>query len=1095
MISERASTRSVFGRVALCSILLAAAAGSLAAQLTTGTILGTVKDPSAAVLPGVTVTVTNMETGIARTSLTGSRGEFQIPGLAVGSYEVQVTTAGFQTEIRKGITLNVGREAVVDFTLQVGAVAEQVTVTGEAPLIEITSATVGGVVDSKQMRDIPLNSRSFLELIPLQANATITEMGEQSASKGYGKKLSIAGTRYNTSLFLLDGASMNDVSNTAGSAAGTLAGIETVREFKVITNAYDSEYGRHTGGVVSAVTKSGTNQFHGVVFEFLRNDNLDASKWETNAFGGVKPAFRRNQFGGALGGPIQRDRTFFFGSYEGLREGLGRTQVYDVPGFSMRNGLLPAGGGTLQNIGVAPAVRPFLLAFPEPNVPCATNCLGQGYPFDRNNGAGQFSKAINQTTVQNYFTARIDHRFSDSDSVFGRFTSDRAERLTPDLTTEEVLRSPNRFVTLEEAHIISPALLSRSHFSFSRTNLWIFDGELSGFKSPIFSFDGSDVPGRISVTNLSAWGGSSTNPKVNLQNLFQLKEDFNYTVGRQSLKFGVEFDRAQFNQRSDFHSGGTFTFASLGEFMRNDVSQANFVKPGSDNIRGWRQNVTGLYIQDDIKVKPEFTANLGVRYEFVSTPHEVNMKVANIWDLREEHLYKATPDTTDLGDPYLTNPSLKNFAPRVGFAWDPFGGGKLSVRGGFGLFFEQLTNYESIASGGVRAAPYYSTADLFRQDFQRLGLTIDFPNTYVSQRSLLASGAGGKPQIDGFIHYASQPYVMKWGLDIEKQIAPSTTLETGYSATRGIHLVRGNLQLNVTPSEIRNGRRFILVQQELPNPFFNRIRWRITDGMSDYHSFRLTVNKRFSRGFQFQSAYTVSKSTDDSSTWTGSSDFGAADRNGYRTNKDHGLSGFDVRQSWTSNFIVDLPGRNLKGAAGKALGGWNVSGILRFNSGNPFTLTAQNPQARVGTTTFAPQFVDGAALDLVPGADQGQVYTQNPNKYYNTSNYALPACWTNPAGCNPVGYFQGNVGKNHIISPGVANVDFTLMKDTAMPWMGESGSLQFRAEFFNLLNRANFGLPGVSVYDRSGRLQPSAGQIIDTRTSARQIQFALRVLF
>lgn len=1054
---------ALLGTIVVAVLIAGIGVGTLAAQ-TTGTILGNVRDQTDAVIPGATIYVTQVETGTVRTTVSGNSGNYRLPALAVGTYQIRAEADGFQTEVRSGVTLTIGREAVVNFALQVGNVAEQVTVTGEAPLIETTSASVSGVVDSQQMRDIPLNSRSFLELVPLQTNAVFAEAGASSASKGFGRKISIAGTRYHQNLFLLDGAVLNDISGVAGSAAGTMAGVETVREFQVISNAFDAEHGRHTGGVISAVTKSGTNQFHGSLFEFIRNDNMDAPRWEDNAFaGGVKPEFRRNQFGAAVGGPIVQDRTFFFGSYEGLRQLRGNTTTYNVPSLDSRNGIFQG-----DFIGVDPTVKPFLDAYPLPN---GTE--------DATRGRARFTKSTDQTTDQDYITARVDHRFSDSSSLFGRFTYDEAEVTQPNMSILNVAKTPNRFATLEETHIFSPVLLSKTHFSFNRTNLTLFDGELDGINYSVFSFDGSDVPGRMSVTNLTTWGGGSTNPKFHIQNNFQFKQDFYYTSGRHSIKFGGQFERFQFNQVSKFHGGGTFYFGGVDDFMMNRVDTASFIQPDSDAIRGWRQNLVGFYIQDDIALRPGFTLNLGLRYEFISVSKEVNGKVANIRDTRPAHLYTVTPQTTDVGDPYFKNPSLKNFAPRIGFAWDPFQTGRSSVRGGVGLFHDQLIGYGLVGTSGVRAAPFFSVAELFADDFIDEG-GLDFPDAYYTQ---VRQAAGTKPQIDLFDYEAEQPYVLKWNLDIEREIAAGTTIETGYSGTRGVHLPRGNVLLNTKPVvNTDDGRRLILIHEPLPNPHFNRMRTRITDGTSYYHAWRFSLNKRFSNSFQFQSSYTFSKSIDDSSTWTGSSDFREADRNGYRTEKDNGLSAFDVRHSWTTNAIVDLPGSNLTGGAGALFGGWSLSSIIRFNSGHPLTLN----QDRVRAGRVRSRYVDGPTLDLAPGGDQRAVNPQNPDQYYDPANYAPP---------EP--FYMGTIGKNHIIVPGIANVDFTLMKNTAIGALGESGSLQFRAEFFNLFNRSNFDIPEERVYDRRGRLNSDAGRIFNTRDSSpsRQIQFALKLIF
>jgi hypothetical protein len=411
----------------------------------------------------------------------------------------------------------------------------------------------------------------------------------------------------------------------------------------------------------------------------------------------------------------------------------------------------------------------------------------------------------------------------------------------------------------------------------------------------------------------------------------------------------------------------------------------------------------------------------------------------------------------------------------VGFAWTPHQEGNFSVRGGFGIFHEQLLAKTFVVSG-VRMSPFYSVAQLFSRDG-----AVDFPNAFFTQRAALVSSAlGSKPQAEGTQWNLSQPTVMKWSLTLERGLGKPFTVSTGYSGTRAVHLLRGNLQLNSTPAEIRNGRRYILIEQPLPNPNFNRMRWALSDAVSDYHGLQLSLNKRFGRGLQFQTSYTLARSTDDASSWTGSNEFGSADLAGYRTEKMHGPSGFDVRQSSYSNFSYELPAGTLDGTASLFLSGWSVSGVLRLNSGSPINLNATQP--RLGTLTE--QFVSGSTLDLIPGGNNNPIRTQNPDQYFDVSQFSFPTP-----------FFEGNLGRGTLRVPGIANFDFTLMKNTAIGRIGEEGSLQFRAEVFNLLNRPNFGDPAANLFDQNGVGRSTAGQITTTRTASRQIQLALRLQF
>jgi len=1071
------------GGIARVWVLLSAlSVTSTALAQTTGGILGTVRDQTGAVVPGASVTIRNVETGTVRRAVSGTAGEYRAPNLAVGTYEVQVEQAGFQTSVRQGITLTIGREAVVDFNLQVGNVAEQVTVTEEAPLIETTSATVGGVVDPQQIRQIPLNSRSFLELAPLQAGVTITETGEKSATKGFGAKLSVSGTRAASHSFLLDGSRVNDGSDTIGSAAGTLAGVETVREFRVITNAYDAEYGRHSGAVVVAVTRSGTNEFHGSAFEFLRNDNFDARNFfdrdpENPLERSDPPQFARNQFGGTFGGPIVPDKVFFFTSYEALRERLGQTKFSDVPGTAMRQGILPLGASACTNLSgtnlgdgrcqlpVAAGVRPFLDTWPAPSLP------------DRPDGTAQLIRSESQSTGQDTGTVRVDYQLSPSDSLFGRFNIDRADVREPQgsgVNYAQVTATSSRYATAQLSHIFSPRWLSQTHASFVRT-LIDQDRQLhSEYTVPQVSFGANpDIAGEIDVPGLTIWGADDRTPRGSIQNSYQLRQDLNFTSGRHTVKFGGSIDRAHFNQSQFTTIGGIFVFGSLADFIVNDVQNFQVATPASDPHRGWRQTVVGLYIQDDFRVTQNFMLNLGLRYEPYTVPTEVNGKIATVHDLRPHVFNRTSPEDFFIGDPLFLNPSLKNFAPRIGMAWDLFGSGRTSIRAGAGFFPELMTNSQIIVPG-YGMPPFYDRLELLGDDFN-----IQFPNAWFTQPELFRSGtARSRPNTMQW-NPEGQPIVYKWSMDVQHEVLRNTTVETGYSGTRGVHLGRGATNRNVTPSEIRNGRRFYLVEQPLPNPFFSRFRAKLFDGTSDYHGLRFVVNRRLTSGLQVHGAYTFSKATDDHSGWASVSDY-EGDLQGYAAEKIHALSSYDIRHSFYSSFTYDVPGANLPGVVGKILGGWSMTGLLRLNSGVPISLLADQP--RQGSLRL--QNVDGRRVDLVAGGDQNPVRPQNPDEYYDVSQFAFPTR-----------FFEGNLGRNTLLAPGIAKFDFTLVKSTGLPIISENTNLQFRAEFFNLFNRANFGLPAYTVFDRNGRGYANAGEITRTTTSSRQIQLALKLVF
>ena len=1030
------------------------------AQVTTGTISGIVRDQSEAALPRATVTLVHLATGTTRALVTDDEGRYIAPNLPLGDYQLTARLAGFKAAVRRGITLTVGQEAVVDLTLSVGDIVEEVVVTQSAPTVETTSSAISGLVDAGQIRDLPLNGRDYLQLAILQPGVNFYAVGTQSQSTGMGLHIAVSGARPNQNQYLLDGTDINDVSNfSPGSALGVALGTEAIREFRVLSNTFSAEYGRAGGGVISAVTRSGTNEFHGSIFEFHRNDYMDAR----NFFDGEDtPEFKRNQFGFSAGGPIVKDRTFFFGTYEGVRQGLGQTKLATVPDENARQGLLPdpSNPGQLIDVGVAPEIRAYLDLYPLPN--------------GRNFGGGiaEFINTSTRITEEDYFLIRIDHRLSDSDSLTVRYTFadsfDDDPQTVPIFETNRTVRY--QYTLFEEQHIFSPNLLNVFRFAYNRsssgqlfTELVPLDPELN------FRPDRTQL-GDIDVAGLSTYGAGSLIRFFNF-GTFQGTNNVSYTRGAHSIKAGFNIERFHNNQDNTFAVNGITSFTSLRNFLGAQPIFTLMTVPGFDAIRGWRQSLFGFYIQDDYKATPNLSLNLGLRYEFITSPTEVNDKSATLVHPLQD------PETT-VGDVFYRNPSLDNFAPRLGFAWDPFGDGKTAIRGGFGLYYNQLLS-DVYLFAGVRNPPFFVNAGQ---------LFPTFPDPFV--QGIPASAAS----IEAVQFFPNQPYVMQYNLNIQREVAPDTRFQIGYVGSRGVHLIRLAEGFNnkENAAQIVNGRKFFPEGGGRNNPAFSSIRMRLTDGNSSYNSLQLGVNKRSSRGFRFQVNYTLSKLMDDGSITVAAGTRGGGDstnavgeQDPFDREADLGLSNFDVRHNLVFNYTVDLPfgpgrrfGSGWSGFAGKFAQGWQISGITTAASGNPFTVRIGFDNAR------SISFRGGGGLrpDLAPGANNNPIRENNPDQYFDPTNFLLPEA----------GFF-GNLGRNTLIGPGLVNFDFAIVKRTSL--LGER-SLEFRAEFFNIFNRANFELPpNIELFTPDGSSIPSAGRIVNTVTTSRQIQFGLKFVF
>ena len=1056
------------------------------AQQTTGILRGRVADETGGILPGVDITARNRDTGITRVGISDDEGRYRLSQLALGTYSVTAELAGFQAGVVQGITLSIVRESVVDITLRVGAITEQVIVTAEGSLVDTSSASVGSLVDNQSITDLPLNGRDFIQLAALQEGVVTPTTGLGGRTGDTGLKMTIGGTRPNQNAILLDGTDIkNYYGNTPGGLSRALLGVETIREFQVITNAYGAEYGRFTGGVISAVTKSGTNEFHGSLFEYHRNSALDARNFfdrdPNNPLERSKPPnFVKNQFGSSIGGPIVQDRTFFFGAYEGLRQRLTTTITNTFPNADTHNGLIPRFRGRCQNdqsgnqaqidpatglcdIGVHPVIRPYLDLYP----------IATGNDFG--DGTAEFPFPAPAPLNENYYLVKVDHQISDSDSFFARYTFDWSDRLA--VRTQYLYAGDsiarNQYVTLEEKHIFSPTLLNELRFAFNRTR--VHDIELPRFDIDPSLFllpDREGLFGLIRATerSVSQFGNSTREPQRHTQNLFQTMDNVVWTKGSHAVKMGFSWSRFQYNGDNRAGFPGSYTFLTLGDFLVNNPDRAlHFAS--EQYTAGIRQNLIGIYLQDDYMVSPNLTLNLGLRYEFITNPTEVNDRIGKI-----DKAGQTEP--TIGGTLFDRNPSLKNYSPRVGFAWDPTGSGKYSIRGGFGLFHDQLLPWiYTLVPGRGKPFAVQSNYDVDEGD------TVIFPDTL--RTSLPTDRAVQAPNV-AEIFETEQPYIMQWNLSLQAEIVPGTAVTATYSGSRGVHLTRivdANIPIGVIEAD---GRRFIARDTPRHNPAFGQIQARQFDGFSSYHGVKLGLRKRFSAGFAYQFSYTFQKFLDNGSNYTGSpGDFNTSNTRGTHwldANVDKGPSAWNTPQTLSANASYDLPfgpghsfGAGADGAWGKVIEGWQINTLIRLADG-PAVEINQGGSRMCGFCDERP--------NLIPGRDNSP-NTGSPNAWFGDpeDNFEL----------SERGYY-GTVGRNTAVGPGLATVDFSILKNISM---GEVTRLQFRAEFFNVFNRTNFHPPERSreSFNSRGGASSSFGAIFETATTNRQIQLALRIDF
>ncbi len=1065
------SISRIFGPGTLLAALFMAASPALAQV--SASISGAVLDPSGAALANATIVVKNTETGAARSALADARGQYVVALLPVGVYDVRAEKSGFQSETHEGIHLAVGEQAVVDFVLPLGEVRQQVTVTGEAPMIAATPERTSGLVGEKQLKDLPLNGRSYDELLTLNpgiVNYTWEKTGGVGISNSaVGNMFAVSGRRPQENLFLLNGVEFTgaaEINMQPGGTSGELLGVDAVREFNVLQNTYGAEYGKRPGAQVIVVTQSGTNQVHGSAFEFLRNSVLDARNFFDH---GTIPPFQRNQFGGSLGGPVRKDRTFLFGNYEGFRQHLGLSDVTLVPDNNARSGFLPDASGSLVNVGIAPGVAPLLELWPAPNGPELGGGIAEAFSHPR------------QTIREDFGTTRLDHIFSSRDSLSAVYTIDDSADRTPTSNplSLDIESLREQVLSAEETHVFSSALVTTARLGFSRAAYFYtgmptvnVPGFVAGRPVGAVVIGGSASPNSASQISLA---GSNIGSNLRIaRNLFTYEDRLAMTRGRHVLSLGLWFERVQSNENLALSQYGQASFSSLQSFLEGDVT--TFLAVPVPTPLGWRSIEGAWFVQDTIRLNPHLTLSLGFRDEFTNGWNEARGRASN-------YVFDASGVivTQPRVAPSVFTENRARFLPqpRVAFAWSPFGAGKTVLRAGFGLYNDLQ---DALGYRLDQNAPFNTTFTIKNVPLSALPIVPGAP---------LPTGAKVAPA--GVQPDLATPTIESYTLEIQQRVAPNTVLSVGYVGSHGYHEIvslDANEPLPVIcpaapcPANLPPGTSYIPPGAPLANPVLaNTWSW-FSEGTSSYNALRVELERRVSAGLTFRGAYTWSKTLDNGDTLNGSAAANAPGlvMNPRDINADWGLATFDVRQVGVMSWTYELPfgrGKNFLNMFGGwqnlLASGWRLNGIATLQSGFPFTPQLSFNPSNNGDTRnpVRPSWNPAFSAPVILGT---------PDRFFDPRAFIVPANGT-----------YGNVGRDVLIGPGLSTFDLSLLKDTRL---SEKLNLEFRGEFFNLLNHPNFNTPNLIVFTSPAGIPSSAaGVITSTSVPSRQIQFALKLLW
>jgi Carboxypeptidase regulatory-like domain/TonB dependent receptor-like, beta-barrel/TonB-dependent Receptor Plug Domain len=1095
----------------VCVMLLLAVVAStpVYAQVAGATLSGTATDASGAAVPNAKVSIKNGATGVVREVTTDSAGFYSAPNLLPGVYSITVAATGFSSSVQTGLTLTVGASKALNIALQVGQVNERVEVTATAPAVELTSSTISGEVDSTTERELPLNGRDWTQLATLQPGVVSVRVeagASNRGNRGYGTLLTISGHQPFENNYRINGISINDYSNgSPGSSLGVNLGVDAIQEFSVLTGNYSAEYGRASGGVINGITKSGNNQFHGDAYYFVRDKILDARNYFDPA---AIPPFHRDQFGVSGGLPIMKNKTFIFGDYEAIRQRKSDTFSNVVPSPAARAGTLCSLCPVQKTITVDSKVAPYLAFYPLPN----NGLVGNG-------DTGLFDTSGVERLTENYVTLRGDHHFSDKDSFAASWFYDRAPLTMPDSLVESLTQNftLRQMYSLEETHVFSPTLVNSARAGFSRVRATVTQpvSALNPLaKDPNFGI----LPGRFApairvggglVDMLGALGSVSAD--LLTWNSFQFYDDAFLTRGTHSLKFGFAVEHMQ---NSEFSGGvppnGQFNFGSLENFLTNIPDSINLDDPATTRPIYVHQTLFGAYVQDDWHARSNLTLNFGVRYEPVTLPTEAHDTFAVLTTL-------TSPAETPVNTFWAKNQSLHNFEPRVGFAWDPFRNGKTALRGGFGIF-DALPLSWVFTHGSTGVLPYQLEKDA------TVLVQGDFPTNAVAKASDPANLKNvGVRLIEQNPH---RNYAMNWNLNIQRQIGSSLTAAIAYVGSRTNHSPFSTDDSNMVLPSLTSagylwpcgpdGKGKPCVKGFLPsgaptallNPNVGRIRATWWDNNSSYHGLQAGLAKNMSHGFQAQGSYTWSKCIDMGSGGMLGDPYANSlsslmffNRGGRR-----GVCDFNITQNFVVNYLWHPPTAKFGGVvAQRVLGGWEFGGVIVASTGSPFTAVVGGDP--LGQNSSDPK--DFAQRLSGPGCDH-PVNPGSVTQYIKVGCFGppiVPASFPGPCVlasdglggtiANTCMNLFGNSGRNTLVGPGLLNVDFSVFKNNYVPRISEAFNIQFRAEFFNLMNHPNFQAPikTSAVLNVDGTRAGEAGQITETSTTSRQIQFGLKVIW